>query len=223
MLVELGRHDFSKSTEGGISMYSRETYIHPCRIPGEFRYDIAMIKLPLKIDFNLSGPFVQPICLPDRCDPIVAHDTSTADGCHTVEMAGWGRRHENGKFVNLYIETLFNFWNLDQGSSVLQRATVTLQTREVCDGYYYSGVHSEYICTTGQAKTCEGRNQPNISFINHGEFPGDSGSALMCRNRDLTLSLLGVTAFGGEKCNEGYPVFSRYFYKKHCLVAQSFF
>ena len=98
IVIYLGRHDFSDSTENGLVLTSDIYHNHPCRLIDDSRYDISLVKLSTKVNFNTSGPFIRPICLPDKCDRSVSKGATKIDDCdEIVEIAGWGKISNNGK------------------------------------------------------------------------------------------------------------------------------
>jgi secreted trypsin-like serine protease len=181
--VYLGAHNVRLADEPGRLILKSNTLItHPNWNSNTLQGDIALIKLPEKVD--ITGDKIRPICL----QPTNLVDDFVGD---TVNIAGWGKTADGPGSI----------------SPTLQKATQTVIDNPTCQNTYGALlIRDNIMCTTDSeyrppsnafTGTCNGDSGSSLSWIN---------------SDDGLYYQVGVTSFvSSAGCSSGNPDgFTRY-------------
>ncbi|ODM94876.1 Transmembrane protease serine 9 [Orchesella cincta] len=124
ILVVLNDHNFANFTEmATVTRYVAKVIRHPLYNPSTYDYDVAVLKLTMKIELNRrSEPILRSICLPPRTM------ASSFTG-QNATVTGWGRLTENGPQL-----------------TTLQESELTVTGNEMCNAQYSGKITSNMIC-----------------------------------------------------------------------------
>ncbi|XP_022112181.1 neurotrypsin-like [Acanthaster planci] len=154
-------------------------YIHEAYIPrGDYKDDVALIRLKTDRRKVKMGPAVHPVCLPPPQRPGQPDMFKAGDRCFVV---GWG-------FTDPL--TYFN----SQHPAVLHEARLPILPPKSCRNAYGSLYTDNMVCAgymTGDHRTdaCK----------------GDSGGPLMCRERSGRWVVWGIVSWGHNYFCNGSP------------------
>ncbi|XP_063230454.1 chymotrypsin BI-like [Bacillus rossius redtenbacheri] len=123
MQVILGVHNLSQMDGSEVNLTSTEFYIHPGWNRQNISNDIALIKLPSKVQYNEN---IQPVRLPARSQ---VTENFTND---EATVSGWGWANQSAM----------------EPSPVLRYVTVTVMSNEACSKIFHK-VRDTNLCTTG--------------------------------------------------------------------------
>lgn len=146
--VYFGAFDIENKTEAGqqrIYCSKKNFFIHKGYKPPQTDNDIALIKLPMPIEFNEN---IKPAKLPKKSEKHLTYEGEL------VVASGWGKDSDKAKSVTRY----------------LQYIEVPVMSQSKCTKYYFNSITNNMICieTKNKKSICNGDSGGPLVYRNKG-------------------------------------------------------